>query len=252
MSVSLTWDAPSCGVTNLSDLVVARWDAGQTKWKDEGNGGTSGSMVSGTIISSAPVTLFSPFTLASRTSANPLPIELLNFNCNVVDNKKVQLTWVTATELNNNYFVIERSVDGVTFETINTQKGAGNSTTKLNYNYTDINKLQEAVYYRLKQVDYDGRTTYSQLCSAIGSYDGGILFYPNPTKNYVTIDYYFDQKPSYDIITVTDVAGRVIVIPITYTNNKISVDFSGLDEGIYFLKVTISNDEITHKISVVK
>src|SRR5205085_6696191 len=76
VTVSLGWNASSCGVTTLADLKVCRWDVGTTKWKDMGNAGTTGNTTAGTVTSTLASTIFGAFTLGSNTAANPLPIEL--------------------------------------------------------------------------------------------------------------------------------------------------------------------------------
>ncbi len=80
VNVSLTWDINSCGVNAINDLLVTRWDAGQVKWKDHGGINITGNASAGSLMSSSPVTVFSPFTLGSKTFLNPLPVELLNFS----------------------------------------------------------------------------------------------------------------------------------------------------------------------------
>lgn len=84
-----------------------------------------------------------------------LPVELLYFNGSS-ENDKINLEWATASETNNQYFIIEKSVDLVTFETIQIISGAGNSNNITSYTITDQNALVGANYYRMKQVDYDG------------------------------------------------------------------------------------------------
>jgi hypothetical protein len=252
VTVSLTWNVNSCGVTNLSDLLVARWDAGQVKWKDEGNGGTTGNLVAGTINTSAAVTLFSPFTLASKNANNPLPIELINFNCGIVNRNTIGLSWSTASESNNDYFGIERSTDGINFEIIGKQIGAGTSNTLLNYNFNDENLLKGVFYYRLKQVDFNGKSTYSQMCSITNTGTEGIKFYPNPVKNSLIIDNDFSEKPKTDVFIITDVTGKQLILPLTYDNSKVTVDCSSLEDGIYFLKVLVGNKEVVNKFTIIK
>lgn len=94
----------------------------------------------------------------------PLPIELKSFNCT---NKKtgIELNWITSTERNNDYFAIERSSDGKNFEEIAQMNGAGNSTSEKQYQYLDKTPLNGTSYYRLKQVDYNSESTYSDLSS---------------------------------------------------------------------------------------
>lgn len=252
VNVSLTWGSPSCEVNNLSDLTIARWDAGQAKWKDEGNGKTTGSANTGTIISVSPVSVFSPFTLASKTSTNPLPVELLSFGCQVIDQRKVRLAWTTASELNNDYFLIERSADGIHFETIEKRKGAGNTSSMTHYAFDDLTRLKELSYYRLKQVDYDGKATYSQLCSATNSADGGILLYPNPVKSNLTVECDDAEKLKANTISVTDVSGKLIDLPLLYDHNKATINCSSLENGMYFIKIVTDNKEVVNKFNVIK
>ncbi|MFN8116464.1 MAG: T9SS type A sorting domain-containing protein [Bacteroidia bacterium] len=251
VSVTLSWDATSCGVTNLADLLVARWDAGQAKWKNEGNGGTTGNTTSGTIVSSGAVSVFSPFTLASLTTANPLPIELVSFGCSNSKNSNT-LNWITATESNNDYFAIERSASGAEFVQIAKVDGAGNSLNTLHYSYKDQNPIKGLSYYRLKQVDFNGKFTYSEICSVNNDGDGNISFYPNPVRNSLTIDYEFTEKPKSNIITVTDVTGKLVSVSSSFSNSKVSLDCSDLAEGIYFLKVLIGDKEVVNKFTVQK
>lgn len=165
VDVTLTWDdATSCGVTMLSDLRVARWNGSQ--WADEGNGGTSGNLNSGAILTASTVTNFSPFTLASSSAENPLPIELVDFSAAVVRNETaVLLEWQTASEINNHYFTLERSLDGFNWTEIHEEFGAGNSNSLLRYEYLDEEPVSGISYYRLKQTDFDGQFEYFPIRS---------------------------------------------------------------------------------------
>lgn len=250
VSVTLSWDATSCGVTNLSDLLVARWNGAM--WRNEGNGGTSGNTTAGTIISGSAVTAFSPFTLASLTAANPLPIELTSFSCSNVNRNTNGLNWTTASESNNDYFAIERSSNGIEFNQIAKVNGAGNSLTTLNYAYNDVNPLNGLSYYRLKQVDFNGKFSYSDVCSVTNNGDGNISFYPNPVRTNLTIDYEFLEKPKSNVISVTDVTGKLVQVNSSFTDSKVTLDCSDLAEGIYFLKVLIGEKEIVNKFTVQK
>ena len=100
-----------------------------------------------------------------------LPIKLISFDAKRNTNNEVNLKWITATETNNDYFTIERSSDGRNFEKILTQHGAGNSNQPITYNATDRYPLSGTSYYRLKQTDYDGKFTYSDVRVVNGSTD---------------------------------------------------------------------------------
>lgn len=180
VNVTLAWDVNSCGVNALNDLLVARWDGAE--WKNHGNGLVTGSTVAGTITTSSAVTSFSPFTLGSMSSYNPLPVELTYFQASKVD-RDVLLEWETNSEINNDFFTIERSTDVYNFESIATIDGAGNSNMTINYSTIDENPLNGISYYRLKQTDFDGQEKYSQVVSMdfnIFDDNDQLSIYPNP------------------------------------------------------------------------
>ena len=125
-----------------------------------------------------------------------LPIELTLLYGICVDENTVELRWQTASETNNSYFVILRSFDGVHFEEIGTVAGAGTTTEMHNYEYYDTDDNNGIVYYKLRQVDYDGNYTDSkviavQTCGKNARFSIGSeeieVFFRNPQANYVVI-----------------------------------------------------------------
>lgn len=186
-TVTLSWDNVfSCGVTSTADLRVARWDG--TKWANHGSASVTGSSSAGTLNSSAAISSFSPFTLASAGTANPLPVELIAFDA-ICEDGNVSMHWSTASEHNNAYFTIERSLDAVTWENITSSAGAGNSTQLLQYNWMDAEPIRAPRYYQLKQTDFDGAFTYSEMvyvkdCSIA---DNSLTILPNPASEYVQL-----------------------------------------------------------------
>ncbi len=240
VNVTLSWNTPrSCGVTGLPDLLVARWDGAM--WKDQGNGGTTGTTAAGTVITSAPVTAFSPFTLASISALNPLPIELLSFKAKANDNSTVLLSWATATEINNDFFTLERSENAVDFTPITKVKGAGNSTTQNNYEYTDKFPVNGINYYRLKQTDFDGKTSYSGIVSA--TINGTLIqtIYPNPATDQLNIRLSSAVAVSFEI---TDLRGVVLFKSGQQNPDKdiFTIELNTLPAGTYILKSS-SNGE---------
>ena len=124
-----------------------------------------GTNSSGTITSTGAVTTFSPFTIGSTTSANPLPVNLINFEgfkLNDTDNK---LEWTTQTEKNADYMEIQHSDDGIYFNVIGIEKLAGNSTSRIDYEFIDRSVKKQINYYRLKQFDFDGKSTLTKTIS---------------------------------------------------------------------------------------
>ena len=96
-------------------------------------------------------------------STGPLPIELLFFKALVANENQVLCKWSTATEINNDYFTVEKTQDGINYEFVTNVTGAGNSNTTLNYSIIDPSPYLGISYYRLKQIDFNGQYTYSQL-----------------------------------------------------------------------------------------
>jgi hypothetical protein len=112
-----------------------------------------------------------------------LPIQLSPFTAQKTNSDEINLQWTTESEINNDYFTIERSSDGIAFETITKQKGAGNSTQKLFYSFIDKLPFNGKNYYRLKQTDYDGKFTFSQVVFVqINQTKDKIILYPNPSR----------------------------------------------------------------------
>ena len=164
-------------------------------------------------------------------SCTPLPIELVSFQAQI-QNRTVLLTWETATETNNQGFDIERSLDAVNWQKIGWQDGAGNSTTKQLYRYTDEEPLAGTSYYRLRQIDFDGSSSYSEIESIRFHDDNTIEIYPNPAKEVLYISK-FNENKSKQII-IYDQTGRP-VLTTTQTSNKI--DIADLVPQIYVISI---------------
>ncbi len=252
VSVTLSWNTTSSGVSNLSDLLVTRWDVGTSKWTDHGNGGTTGNTTAGTIITNALVTSFSPFTLASSTSNNILPIELLDFTA-VLHDEIVNLNWSTATEINNNYFTVEKTKDGINFEFVAKVTGAGNSNTVKKYVTQDEKPYQGISYYRLKQTDFDGKFKYSKIAAVDFLTDEfGFRIYPNPTNDLITIELLEQLSPQSTLVSLSNVYGQQILPNQNISKNQIKVNLSELPSGIYFIGITLGEKTIARKIVLQK
>ncbi|MES2555860.1 MAG: T9SS type A sorting domain-containing protein [Bacteroidota bacterium] len=244
VAVTLSWDTRSCGVTNLGDLRVARWDGAQ--WTDKGNGGTTGTIAAGTIVSAAAVTDFGPFTLGSISSSNPLPVELLAFAAQCED-VQVVLRWSTASEFHNDFFTIEKSLDAFDWQTIASVEGAGTTTTLTNYTWTDLSDPNRDMYYRLSQTDNDGETTvhdiiYLKSCLLPGNL---LSIYPNPAKSIVNI---FTEESVIDI-TVMNAEGKTIGnIPIDLQHEQIN--FSEMPNGVYLIQIKTESGTFNEKVVI--
>lgn len=251
-TVTLTWDANSCGVTSLPDLRVARYD-GISTWQNEGNTATTGNTTTGTI-SSGVVGNFSPFTLASINVTNPLPIELLNFNA-IYNENDVDLRWSTASEINNDYYTIERSIDAINFDNILTVDGAGNSSTLLKYFTKDTNPFYGTSYYRLKQTDYDKNYSYSKIISVYINKKSPleIISINKETENTYNTLIHLGNNPSFNL-EIINISGDVVFSSqYNYTSDyliKINFNISDFEKGLYILKIFDRNDIQTKRFIV--
>jgi hypothetical protein len=172
---------------------------------------------------------------------SPLPIKLLYFKVEETSASGIALTWATATEENFDRFIVERSQDGKTFESITEIKGAGNSKKVLTYGYKDENPSNGKNYYRLKELDLDEKFEYSNVLSADFQGTNSVTLYPNPS-NGEFINYSTNFSPqSDDEITVIDLSGaEVIRQRVDEGTGRIEFNFP-LKAGAYIVKYTSSN-----------
>jgi hypothetical protein len=245
VNVTLNWDSTS-GVENPTDLRVAKWDG--AKWINQGNSGFLGDNSSGSV-SSDLVTSFNPFTFGSINGTNPLPVELINFNA-LCDNDKTKLIWSTASEINNNYFEVERSNNNENWQSIGMVNGNGNSNQILNYSFIDEISNTITSYYRLKQIDFDGNYKYSPVVSSNCSESKQIELYisSNPTTDFVKIN---TNRLNTDLsFQLYDINGKLLQNK-KVENNETYVDLRNLSFGAYYLKI-IDNTNWVRVFKVVK
>ncbi len=171
------------------------------------------------------------------------PVQLMNFSV-AKKNAQVLLNWQTATELNNNYFEIQRSSNSKTFTAIGRLNGNGNSTEILNYNFDDNNPLEGISYYRLKQVDYNGNYNYSQALP-VSFTSVAVSIYPNPATDDILIKCQEELLG----ITLQDVTGRTVFKQNFVNGESIQqVSLSTLQEGLYLVSVQTKTQTVVQKL----
>lgn len=248
--VTLSYDAGSYAPPNigtLANLRVARWDG--TQWDIPPGGGThtqAGSNVTGTL-SVTGVTDFSPFTLASLDVVSPLPVVWLSFTAQRVNND-VLLEWQTAQEINNDHFEVERSEDGRHFYKVGEVMGSGNSPVPMAYSFQDKKvAYHQRHYYRLRQVDFDGRYDYSSIVSIQATAESGDgnkwTVYPNPSSGQpFEINYTgFNAENEYINIVIVSSVGQVMGEAngfVSEVNKTLAILTESIPAGAYVLKVT--------------
>jgi hypothetical protein len=212
---------------------------------------------SGSITTASTLSFYSPFTFAALGSVfNPLPIELLFFKAELVNNERVELKWSTATELNNDYyFTIEKTRDGKNYEIIGTIQGAGTSKQKQDYTFLDNFPYSGTSYYRLKQTDLDGKSKYSDISKVVFRGQFNFTVYPNPSHQQ-PLQIRIHGKPQRDVeVSLKDVTGKiqfVTRVTLKHENDIITVDphAIGLILGIYIISTRSDVDVFYQKVIV--
>lgn len=178
------------------------------------------------------------FTLGSiNTSQTPLPVEWDYFNLSLIDEKNVKLEWKTLSEINNDYFEVQRSTDLLAWTTLTKIKGAGNSQQTHSYTYLDNQAMMGDNYYRIKQVDFNGKWEYSEIKSKKLEHSSDFIFYPNPVKNLLIME--SQLSSDFDQLRLFNILGKEVqnINTINFEEkNKLIIDMSQLPNGIYYLQ----------------
>ena len=238
----------SLGLNNAGDIITISdgdSDVIVVEYGSEGGDNQSlarspdftGAFVKHTTIATNPVS-FSPGSLNDGNSS--LPVDLLTFTAEASD-YWITLRWSTATEEHNAYFDIERSIDGIHFEKVGTVEGSGTSYDTQEYSYIDENPVGSPLYYRLKQVDYDGAFQYHNIVavnfkrsnndidifSVLGGHQIDVVL---TTTSIETLE-----------ISIFDINGQLLKT-LDYFNNyqRQIIDISELQSGVYLLRAIVN------------
>lgn len=203
----------------------------------------------------------SSFFKASPTQsmAESLPIELTSFSAVLLDDHTILLNWGTATEIDNDFFTIERSTDGVNFKVLTTVAGAGNSNNIIYYKEIDVNPLAGISYYRLKQTDYDGQYEYFNIIAIENGKAEQILLeitsvYPNPFMSQFTLQYNTpSEEPVY--VYIFNINGQIAyknaITPTSELNEYTFSDFGNIPNGQYFMSI-VQENQTSESIKLIK
>jgi len=179
-----------------------------------------------------------------------LPVELSDFRVETKD-CGVQLNWTTSSETNNDFFEVERSKDGILFESVGKVLGAGNSIKEINYYFED-KPGSSVFFYRLKQVDQDGKTTYSKVLQ-VNSICGKIVstLTPNPTRTSSVLNFNSTVEGE-ALVHVYDLAGKVIQATEIAVQEgeevQLTLEFNTLAPGTYLVELRLGNEKKVHKL----
>ena len=248
--IKLYWSGQN-NLQDIQNLVVSHFNG--NVWENLGNNATASGTLSEGNITSLSTNNFTSFTFGFEASGITLPVKLVDFSGKIQFNE-IHLTWTTASEKNNDYFSIERSVDGTDFTVIGKVNGAGNSSTKLYYHFIDseVNEGQ-TYYYRLRQTDFNGQNELSHVIN---------LNYKTPQElkitalsadqNILKVQLSTSVKSSY-VLMLTDISGKKLLIKEINADKgttNLQEYLPNLSSGIYF--VTIYNNEQKQTMKFIK
>jgi hypothetical protein len=201
------------------------------------------------------------FTVGSiNVSQTPLPVDLVKFEA-IIDpnNEEVHLLWITSSEINNDYFTLEKTKDLIEFEDVTVVPGQGTTNTKTEYNEVDHSPFKGISYYRLSQTDFDGSTEYFDLAkvefSDNKSSEIDIKLYPNPNKG----ERLYIQLPNSEAeslnVLVNDFLGKEFMVDFSAFNHGnytlVSIDLAQkLKSGTYIINIETSEGMKAHKLIV--
>lgn len=178
----------------------------------------------------------------------PLPVELVSFQANKAGDQRIRTEWITASETNNDYFTIEKTLDGIHFEEVGRVRSAGNSTHLNHYALEDTNPYSGVSYYRLKQTDVDGSETYSNMVS-VHNFEmlDQLHIVPNPVEKNGTLNFSASEG-GIMAIEIRDVTGSKIVetsVSIQKGENSILLQTQNLQHGVYLVTVEYGREKQT-------
>jgi len=202
----------------------------------------------------------SPFDLnwnltgGASLDCTPLPVILTDFYGNTESGFN-SLHWVTENEVNNNFFRIQRSENGIDFYDIGTVSGAGNSVTTLEYSFNDY-EVNNDYYYRLKQVDFNGKYELSNTIFIKNKIINDVNIFPNPSNENLFISLNNSTTDEFIWIIYTDVIGKsrhkeLVSIQDGVNSYKLNL-FSNLNSGIYFVQAIRENKEVIKTTKIIK
>jgi len=192
----------------------------------------------------------STFTITSNTILyakwqTALPVLLINYKMEC-EEKKVKIFWTTATEINNDYFTIEKSIDAINFFKAGIIDGAGNSNKQNNYEFFDFINSNQQYYYRLKQTDFNGNFEIFEVLSANCITDNKINVFPTLFHDNINVKILeLNVK-----LKIFDLDNKLIVSRTLEIENEI-IDLSFLDNGIYYMQF-LDNDNKLYNFKIIK
>ena len=251
--ISFVWRIEDNNGKQFDELNAVVWrlpDGEDQNWESVG-GDPSTATPSGSFRSISVMTdKLSTWTVSDINS--PLPVILTSFTARQ-EESTVYLAWSTASEINSDYFQIERSPDGTNFKTLSRQPAAGDSQQELIYRYTDegaANRFSGTLYYRLRMVDFDGSLEYSDITAVALNQRPGLRVHANRANGEIKL--FADWKENRYTVQVADMLGRVLLeAPLQVSEDQdYTFSLSSLSPAVYVLRCIGVLDVQTSKFRV--
>jgi len=194
-------------------------------------------------------------SLVQCDQGGPMPVEFLSLNA-AQKGSGVIVNWATATEVNNFYFDVEKSTDGYTWTNIARVNGSGNSNVIKNYNSYDPKPVAGYNFYRIKQVDHDGKFEYSTTVKVKVTIDKmGVSVLANPFVNNITVDFLSNSIETVNI-RLTDISGKTVAMDrwqiAKGSTRKVFDKVASLQRGMYIFTVTDKNGMVVYNNKLMK
>ncbi len=179
------------------------------------------------------------------TAQTTIPVQLVDFKAQK-ENQAVKLLWSTATELNNAYYAVERSENGKSFEKIGEILGYGNSNILKSYQFMDEKPMNTVNYYRLRQVDFDGKETVYKTVSVNFGKNTTTKVYPSIAKDKINVEINGDNGAS-DLLVVNLLGQVVKAQKLQNTEGVFPVNISDLPNGSYIMRIVSKNESVSQR-----
>ena len=186
-------------------------------------------------------------TRSFYVKTSSLPVQVLNFDAKE-RKTDIYIYWSSINELNCDRYVVEKSLDGINFDDLESIKATGNNSNNTNkYSVIDLNPSLGLNYYRLKQIDFDGKSTYSKVVSIAMENRDEIMISPNPFIDYFIINSYFYNDNN--TIELINSEGKVLYsYKTTRGFNRLKINTTDLPKGMFYCKVNNGKNIKTYKV----
>jgi hypothetical protein len=186
--------------------------------------------------------------IKSNTALVVLPVNFTGFNGILQNDETVKLVWTAVVDQDHDYFIVERSSDGISYSSL------GYGPQAAPFHFIDQHPNEGNNYYRIRQVDKDGSISYSTVVNVPVTRQVKITIYPNPVKDLVNLKL-INQKNDHLKIEITDVQGRIFYTNTSFVNQntiELNVNMKGFSPQVYVLKISNSNGETIATEKIIK